>query len=82
VGIAAAAALGGLFIAVYTTTTKGQVLFPNVGRVSYVESGNTQAIASLLFDRHLGMYMFAFEIASLLLLVAIIGAVVMAKKRI
>jgi len=28
------------------------------------------------------MYMFAFEIASLLLLVAIIGAVVMAKKRI
>src|SRR5438105_11428900 len=63
VGIAAAAALGGLFIAVYTTTTKGQVLFPNVGRVSYVESGNTQAIASLLFDRHLGMYMFAFEIA-------------------
>src|SRR5579872_3947892 len=82
IGIVAAAALGGLFIAVYTTTTKGQVLFPNVGRVSYVESGNTQAIASLLFDRHLGMYMFAFEIASLLLLVAIIGAVVMAKKRI
>ena len=29
-----------------------------------------------------GTYMFAFEIASLLLLVAIIGAVVMAKKRI
>jgi NADH:ubiquinone oxidoreductase subunit 6 (subunit J) len=29
-----------------------------------------------------GPYMFAFEIASLLLLVAIIGAVVMAKKRI
>ena len=53
-----------------------------MGRVSYVESGYTQAIASLLFDRHLGMYMFAFEIASLLLLVAIIGAVVMAKKRI
>jgi len=36
----------------------------------------------LLFDQHTGMYMFAFEIASLLLLVAIIGAVVMAKKRI
>jgi NADH-quinone oxidoreductase subunit J len=29
-----------------------------------------------------GQYMFPFEIASLLLLVAIIGAVVMAKKRI
>jgi NADH:ubiquinone oxidoreductase subunit 6 (subunit J) len=50
--------------------------------VTYVESQNTQAIAGLLFDRHTGVYMFAFEIASLLLLVAIIGAVVMAKKRI
>jgi NADH-quinone oxidoreductase subunit J len=82
VGIVAAAALGGLFITVYTTTTRGKVLFPAVGRLSYVESGNTQAVATLLFDRHLGTYMFAFEIASLLLLVAIIGAVVMAKKRI
>src|SRR6266496_1137565 len=81
VGIAAAAALGGLFIAVYTTTTKGKALFPE-GRMTYVEDQNTQAIAALLFDRHAGQYMFAFEIASLLLLVAIIGAVVMAKKRI
>jgi NADH-quinone oxidoreductase subunit J len=81
VGTAAAAALGGLFIAVYTTTTKGKVLFPE-GRVSYGETQNTQAIAGLLFDRSAGQYMFAFEIASLLLLVAIIGAVVMAKKRI
>jgi len=81
VGIFAAAALGGLFIAVYTTTTKGKMLFPE-GRMSFGEDQNTQAIASLLFDRHAGQYMFAFEIASLLLLVAIIGAVVMAKKRI
>jgi NADH-quinone oxidoreductase subunit J len=81
VGIVAAAALGGLFIAVYTTTTKGKMLFPE-GRMSFGEDQNTQAIASLLFDRHAGQYMFAFEIASLLLLVAIIGAVVMAKKRI
>jgi len=81
IGIVAAAALGALFIGVYTTTTKGRVLFPE-GRVSYVESQNTQQIAALLFDQHLGTYMFAFEIASLLLLVAIIGAVVMAKKRI
>ncbi|HUJ22676.1 MAG TPA: NADH-quinone oxidoreductase subunit J [Bryobacteraceae bacterium] len=78
VGIAAAAALGGLFIAVYT---KGKTLFPE-GRVSYEEVQNTQGVATLLFDRHAGVYMFAFEIASLLLLVAIIGAVVMAKKRI
>jgi NADH-quinone oxidoreductase subunit J len=81
VGIAAAAALGGLFIAVFTTTTRGKVLFPE-GRMSYVETDNTQKIAGLLFDRGTGQYMFAFEIASLLLLVAIIGAVVMAKKRI
>ena len=81
VGIAAAAALGGLFIAVYTTTTKGRILFPD-STASYVETQNTQSIAMLLFDRSFGTYMFAFEIASLLLLVAIIGAVVMAKKRI
>lgn len=81
IGIAAAATLGGLLIAVYTATSKGQVLFPE-GRMSYVEGQNTQGIASLLFDLHSGVYMFAFEIASLLLLVAIIGAVVMAKKRI
>ena len=81
VGITAAAALGGLFIAVYTTTTQGRVLFPE-GRSGYSDMQNTQQVASLLFDQHVGMYMFAFEIASLLLLVAIIGAVVMAKKRI
>ena len=78
VGIAAAAALGGLFIAVYT---KGKTLFPE-GRLTYPESNNTQDIAALLYDQSHGIYMFSFEIASLLLLVAIIGAVVMAKKRI
>ena len=56
-------------------------LFPE-GRVSYVESGNMQGVADLLYGPHTGVYMFSFEIASLLLLVAIIGAVVMAKKRI
>ena len=81
VGITAAAALGGLFIAVYTTTTQGRVLFPE-GRAGYSDMQNTQQVASLLFDRYSGTYMFSFEIASLLLLVAIIGAVVMAKKRI
>ena len=50
--------------------------------MTYGETQNTQQIAALLFDRNVGQYMFAFEIASLLLLVAIIGAVVMAKKRI
>src|SRR5258708_22080197 len=66
VGMIAATALGGLFIAVYT---KGTSIFSD--RVLPVtESDNTQKIATMLY----GQYMFAFEIASLLLLVAIIAA--------
>ncbi|MFZ0955782.1 MAG: NADH-quinone oxidoreductase subunit J [Candidatus Sulfotelmatobacter sp.] len=75
VGLAAAAALGGLFITIYT---KGKGLFPDRPMPTGLEGQNTQGIGVLLY----GQYMFAFEIASLLLLVAIIGAVVMAKKRI
>jgi NADH-quinone oxidoreductase subunit J len=74
IGVIAATALGGLLIAVYT---QGTSLFPD-RPMSIVEGDNTQRIATMLY----GQYMFAFEIASLLLLVAIIGAVVMAKKRI
>jgi NADH-quinone oxidoreductase subunit J len=74
VGIVAAAALGALFITVYT---KGRNLF-QVTKIPVFETQNTQVIGTLLY----GQYMFPFEIASLLLLVAIIGAVVMAKKRI
>ena len=74
VGTIAATVLGGLFIAVYA---KGKNIFPTHA-LSTVENNNTQRVATMLY----GQYMFAFEIASLLLLVAIIGAVVMAKKRI
>ncbi len=74
VGLIAATALGGLFIAVYM---KGTRIFPD-HVLPVAENDNTQKIATMLY----GQYMFAFEIASLLLLVAIIGAVVMAKKRI
>jgi NADH-quinone oxidoreductase subunit J len=74
VGVIAAATLGGLFISVFT---KGQSLFPDHAPAA-VEAQNTQQVGNLLY----GQYMFPFEIASLLLLVAIIGAVVMAKKRI
>ncbi len=56
---------------------KGQDLFPE-HIAQPAENSNTQQIGVMLY----GHYMFAFEIASLLLLVAIIGAVVMAKKRI
>ena len=74
VGLLAAVALGALFVVVYV---KGKNLFPY--RIAQpIENSNTQQIGVLLY----GQYMFAFEIASLLLLVAIIGAVVMAKKRI
>lgn len=75
VGLIAATALGGLFIAVYI---KGKDIFPDRPLLSSAEGDNTQKIATMLY----GQYMFSFEIASLLLLVAIIGAVVMAKKRI
>ena len=74
IGLLAAIALGALFIIVYV---KGKSFFP-VGLPQPIESNNTQQIGVMLY----GQYMFAFEIASLLLLVAIIGAVVMAKKRI
>ncbi|MGA8428201.1 MAG: NADH-quinone oxidoreductase subunit J [Candidatus Sulfotelmatobacter sp.] len=74
VGLVAGLALGALFISVYE---KGKVIFP--GRmIAGHEEQNTQALGTMLY----GQYMFPFEIASLLLLVAIIGAVVMAKKRI
>jgi len=74
VGLLAAVALGALFVVVYV---KGKNLFPY--RIAQpIETSNTQQIGVMLY----GQYMFAFEIASLLLLVAIIGAVVMAKKKI
>ena len=73
-GIIAAFALGVLFVWVYT---QGKALFP-LEAADLPEQFNTQQIAGLLYSN----YMFAFEIASLLLLVAIIGAVVMAKKKI
>jgi NADH-quinone oxidoreductase subunit J len=74
IGLLAAVALGGLLVAVIL---KGKGLFPDRMMLPPGES-NTQAIGTMLY----GNYVFAFEIASLLLLVAIIGAVVMAKKRI
>ena len=74
VGMIAAAALLGLFMAVYL---KGKYMFP-MQEAKLPEQSNVQEVAVSLY----GNYMFAFEIASLLLLVAIIGAVVMAKKRI
>ncbi len=74
VGIAASLALGALFVFVYL---KGHAIFPR-NAANLPEEMNTQAIALGLYRN----YLLPFEIASLLLLVAIVGAVVMAKKRI
>jgi NADH-quinone oxidoreductase subunit J len=73
VGLAATLLLGTLFVSAYV---KGKSLFPErLARLA--EESNTQEIAKYLY----GEYLLAFEVASLLLLVAMIGAVVMAKKR-
>jgi NADH-quinone oxidoreductase subunit J len=74
IGIAASVVLGGLFLFVYK---KGHTIFP-ANAVNFAEEKNTQLIGSAIFSQ----YLLPFEIASLLLLVAIVGAVVMAKKRI
>jgi NADH-quinone oxidoreductase subunit J len=56
---------------------KGKAIFP-ANAVTMNEPTNTQQVGLALFQS----YLLPFEIASLLLLVAIVGAVVMAKKRI
>ena len=74
VGLLATLVLAALFIYVYA---KGNSIFPQRGAV-LPESLNTQQVGLWLYGR----YLLPFEVASLLLLVAIVGAVVMAKKRI
>jgi NADH-quinone oxidoreductase subunit J len=75
VGLIAALALGGLLLFVIK---QGKAIFPTDQLAMLPENLNTQMLGRVLY----GPYMLPFEIASLLLLVAIVGAVVMAKKRI
>jgi len=80
IGLLAACVLLALFLSAFA---KGKALFP--GRaVQLSEGSNTQLIAGFLYGDagRMGQYTFAFEIASLLLLVAILGAVIMTKKKI
>ncbi len=70
----AAVVLGGLLFLVFR---RGHNIFPTTVQ-QFPESTNSQNVGLLLYQN----YMMPFEIASLLLLVAIVGAVVMAKKRI
>ncbi len=76
VAVLATVSLGGLFAFVYA---KGQSVLPQLpAGPTTPEASNVQRVGQALYTS----YLFPFEIASLLLLVAIIGAVVMAKKRI
>ena len=69
----AVAALAGMVI------WKGSQAFALAGgRAPSLDMQNTERVGEVLFQK----YMLPFEIASVLLLVALIGAVVMAKKRI
>jgi NADH-quinone oxidoreductase subunit J len=89
VGLTAACALMALFV---SAIMKGQSVLndPTTGKPRWPdplhlpESMNTQQIANALYGEagKMGQYTFAFEIASLLLLVAILGAVIMTKKKI
>ena len=74
VGLTATLVLAALFLYVFA---KGKSIFPQRAAV-LPESLNTQQVGLWLY----GPYLLPFEVASLLLLVAIVGAVVMAKKRI
>jgi NADH:ubiquinone oxidoreductase subunit 6 (subunit J) len=69
-----------LFVGAFS---KGRALLPD-RMVQLPEATNTQQVAAMLYGEasKMGEYTFAFEIASLLLLVAILGAVIMTKKKI
>ncbi len=85
IGLTASCLLLALFMGAFA---KGRALFPD-RLISLPESSNTQQVAVMLYGEvdkaglyRMGQYTFAFEIASLLLLVAILGAVIMTKKKI
>jgi NADH-quinone oxidoreductase subunit J len=80
VGLLASCALFALFVGAFI---KGKSVLPQ-RMIQLPEAMNTQAIGGALYGEagRMGLYTFAFEIASLLLLVAILGAVIMTKKKI
>jgi NADH-quinone oxidoreductase subunit J len=76
VGVAAVAVVG---VEIAYFFYRGQDSFRlSEGAPSLAATGNTEMVADVLFRD----YLLPFEIASLLLLVAVVGSVVMAKKRI
>ncbi len=75
IGLLASLILGGLFLWAYFRGAGNS--FP-AALTEFPESVNTQQVGLVLYRN----YMMPFEIASVLLLVAIVGAVVMAKRRV
>lgn len=72
-----AVVLAGHLFAAFWITRNSLNLGPR-GEATMMEPHNTESIGQALFQR----YMLPFEIASILLLVAMIGAVVMAKRKV
>ena len=77
VALIAVAAVGAE-VAYFLYHGKDSFQFAEAGSMAPAEGGNTEMIANSLFQN----YLLPFEIASVLLLVAVVGSVVMAKKRI
>lgn len=76
-GLASVAATGAVLI---TFIVRGSAMFKLTTPAPSLPQpeGNTEALADLLFRE----YLVPFELASILLLVAIVGSVIMAKKRV
>ncbi len=77
VGLAAAVLVGAEVVYFLRSGMKTFQL-PAPARTALITEGNTEKLADVLFSE----YLLPFEIASVLLLVAIVGSVIMAKKRI
>jgi NADH-quinone oxidoreductase subunit J len=73
----ATAVVGILAVLIFTIFRRGYGALP-VAIHNFPEETNTQQVGNLLY----GKFMLPFEVASVLLLVAIVGAVIMAKKRV
>jgi NADH-quinone oxidoreductase subunit J len=75
-----AALVGGILVieAVMLTLTKGRTapVLPTSQDTALEGLGNTEALGDVLYST----YLFPFEVASLILLVAMIGAIILAKK--
>ena len=75
-----AAAVGSILVleAAVLTAVKGQASAsrPTVPQTAAAGLGNTEALGDVLYST----YLFPFEVASLILLVAMIGAIILAKK--